>query len=78
MSKGKQGKRHFRAMSQEEEAGIVESKQGKQSGWDNRMGPYDTEAEARQALDTAAKRTEAADAKEAEEEDWGKPPAWEK
>lgn len=55
-----------------------EVQQGKQSGWDNRMGPYDTEAEARQALDTAAKRTEAADVKEAEEEDWGKPPAWEK
>lgn len=35
--------------------------QGKSSGWDSRMGPYDTKAEAERALTTARERTEAAD-----------------
>ncbi|WP_349827720.1 hypothetical protein [Brevibacterium litoralis] len=30
---------------------------GKKSAWENRMGPYDTEEEARNALGTAAERT---------------------
>lgn len=30
---------------------------GPQSSWENRMGPYDTEAEAQAALDTAASRS---------------------
>lgn len=30
---------------------------GRQSSWENRMGPYATEAEARAALDTAAARS---------------------
>jgi len=30
---------------------------GRQSSWENRMGPYDTEAEARRALDTAAAKS---------------------
>lgn len=34
---------------------------GKVSGWDTRMGPYDSEAEARQALEIARTRSEAAD-----------------
>ncbi|APT89276.1 hypothetical protein CFRA_08460 [Corynebacterium frankenforstense DSM 45800] len=32
--------------------------QGKTGSWENRMGPYDTEAEAREALKTAAERNE--------------------
>ncbi len=35
--------------------------QGKTSGWDSRMGPYATRAEAERALTTARERTEAAD-----------------
>lgn len=38
-----------------------EVSEGKVSGWDNRMGPYATEDEARHALDIARQRTEAAD-----------------
>ncbi|AGP30515.1 hypothetical protein [Corynebacterium terpenotabidum] len=34
---------------------------GKVSGWNSRLGPYDTEAEARRALETARARAEAAD-----------------
>lgn len=30
---------------------------GPQSSWENRMGPYDTEAQARSALDTAASKS---------------------
>ena len=43
--------------------------QGKKSGWDTRMGPYDTEEEARQALRIAAARTEAADEWDEEEDE---------
>ena len=32
--------------------------QGETGSWENRMGPYDTEAEAREALKTAAERNE--------------------
>lgn len=35
-----------------------EVNQGKTGSWENRMGPYDTEAEAREALKTAAERNE--------------------
>lgn len=42
---------------------------GKSSGWDTRMGPYDSEDAARQALSTAQQRTEAADAYD-EQDDW--------
>ncbi|MCI6206665.1 MAG: hypothetical protein SPK00_04900 [Corynebacterium glucuronolyticum] len=52
--------------------------QGKQASWDNRMGPYDTEEEARQALTTAAERNKSADKQEEADDNWGKPPAWEK
>lgn len=52
--------------------------QGKESGWDDRMGPYDTKEEAERALKTAADRTKAADAEDAAEDDWGKPASWEK
>lgn len=38
--------------------------QGKQSGWENRMGPYDSEEEARHALDIAEQRNAAADAQD--------------
>ncbi len=38
-----------------------EVSRGKATGWDNRMGPYDTEAAARAALETARARTAAAD-----------------
>lgn len=34
---------------------------GKVTGWDSRLGPYDSEEEARRALDTARARTEAAE-----------------
>lgn len=43
--------------------------QGKASGWDSRMGPYDTQEEAAAALETARKRTEQADAYDTENED---------
>lgn len=35
--------------------------QGKVSGFENRMGPYDSAEEARRAIEIAAARTEAAD-----------------
>ncbi|MGD7002825.1 hypothetical protein [Corynebacterium halotolerans] len=51
--------------------------QGKQGSWDNRMGPYASEAEARDALKVARERNQAADAAEEDEEDWGVAPSWE-
>lgn len=51
--------------------------QGKEGAWEDRMGPYDTRAEAARALETAAARNAAADAEEAEEDDWGEPISWE-
>lgn len=48
----------------------------KTSGWDNRMGPYASEEEARNALTVAKNRNKAADAAEEAEEDWGVPPSW--
>ncbi|MCF4006221.1 hypothetical protein L1O03_03390 [Corynebacterium uropygiale] len=47
-----------------------EVSQGKTSGWENRMGPYSSEAEAREALATAARRNEEAEAQDREDEDW--------
>ncbi|QNH95797.1 SPOR domain-containing protein [Corynebacterium anserum] len=43
--------------------------QGKESGWDSRMGPYDTQEEAAAALETAKKRNEQADAYDADGDD---------
>lgn len=42
---------------------------GRQSGWMDLMGPYSTEEAARNALRTAAERSEAFDAAEEEWED---------
>jgi hypothetical protein len=39
---------------------------GPQSTWEHRMGPYDTEAEARAALDRAASRSAEWDAEDRE------------
>ena len=39
-----------------------EVSQGKSVAWDTRIGPYSTEAEAREALALAAERTREADA----------------
>lgn len=47
-----------------------EVSQGKKSGWENRMGPYATESEAREALARAARRNEEAEAQDREDEDW--------
>ncbi|PRQ10403.1 hypothetical protein C1Y63_11600 [Corynebacterium sp. 13CS0277] len=44
----------------------------------HRMGPYDTEAEAKEALQIAAQREEAAEAYDAEDDNWGEAPSWEK
>ncbi|APT85151.1 hypothetical protein [Corynebacterium aquilae] len=44
----------------------------------HRMGPYDTEAEAREALEIAEKRVEEAEAYDEAGEDWGEKPSWEK
>ncbi|MDY3126764.1 MAG: hypothetical protein SOW59_01345 [Corynebacterium sp.] len=52
--------------------------QGKESGWDERMGPYATEEEARNALAKAKERNQAADAAEKADDNWGKPASWEK
>lgn len=46
-----------------------EVEKGPQSSWEHRMGPYDTEAEARAALDTAAARSAQWDSDDA---DWAK------
>lgn len=48
---------------------------GKQTGWDDRMGPYASEAEARAAMEKVAARNEAADDWDEKDDDWGKPPA---
>ncbi|ANE04468.1 hypothetical protein [Corynebacterium crudilactis] len=45
-----------------------EVSQGKASGFENRMGPYDSEAAARKAIEIAAARTEAADNWDEEED----------
>lgn len=50
-----------------------EVSRGKASGWENRMGPYDSEADAREALTRAAARTEQADAWDEDDDDWGEP-----
>lgn len=39
-----------------------EVSQGKSSGWESRMGPYDSQEEASQALSKARARNEEADA----------------
>lgn len=46
-----------------------EVSQGKTSGWENRMGPYDTREEAENANGIAQARNDAADAAD-EEDDW--------
>lgn len=52
--------------------------QGKQSGWENRMGPYESESEARAALNIAAARNKSADNEDDKDDDWGETPSWEK
>ncbi|WP_426706694.1 SPOR domain-containing protein [Corynebacterium auriscanis] len=42
--------------------------QGKNDSWSNRMGPYDTQAEAAAALETARKNTAAQDAYDEEDD----------
>ncbi|APT91022.1 hypothetical protein CSPHI_08210 [Corynebacterium sphenisci DSM 44792] len=46
---------------------------GKLHGWDDRMGPYDTEAEARAALERVQARNAAADEWDEADDDWGEP-----
>lgn len=53
-----------------QETGQVE--QGKVSSFAHRMGPYDTQEEAANALKIAEARNEAADAYDEEDDDWGK------
>lgn len=43
--------------------------QGKKAGFKNRMGPYETQAEARSALDIAQGRNEIADSWDEPEDD---------
>ncbi|BAU96561.1 hypothetical protein N24_2299 [Corynebacterium suranareeae] len=45
-----------------------EVSQGKTPGFENRMGPYDTEEEARHAISIASARTHAADRWDEEED----------
>lgn len=45
--------------------------QGKKTGWDDRMGPYDSEAEARAAMRKVAERNAIADDWDEEDDDWG-------
>ena len=52
--------------------------QGKVGGWESRMGPYDTQAEASHALEIVEARNAAADAADEAEDHWGKPASWEK
>lgn len=52
--------------------------QGKETSWDDRMGPYATREEAEAAIKTAAERNKAADAADAADDNWGKPASWEK
>ena len=51
---------------------------GKQGGWTNRMGPYDTEEEARHAMDIAERRNREADSFDRENDSWGETPSWDK
>ncbi|MBV7295813.1 SPOR domain-containing protein [Corynebacterium sp. TAE3-ERU12] len=48
--------------------------QGKQKGWNDRMGPYDTEKEARHAMDRVKANNEAADDWDEADDNWGEPP----
>lgn len=43
--------------------------EGKQAGWENRMGPYATREEAEHALQKAAERNKIADEQDAADED---------
>lgn len=52
-----------------------EVEEGRQSSWQELMGPYPTREAAAAALETAAARTEAADDDDREWRDWGRPPA---
>lgn len=52
--------------------------QGKEGSWDDRMGPYDSEAEARNAIDIAQQRNKAAEVEEEADDNWGEPASWEK
>ncbi|MDO4609053.1 SPOR domain-containing protein [Corynebacterium sp.] len=48
-----------------------EVSQGKKQPWTNRMGPYDSEAEARAAMQRVAQRNAAADEWDERDDDWG-------
>lgn len=52
--------------------------QEKVSTWNDRMGPYDTEAEAKNAMEIAKQRNEQADRAEDEDDNWGEPASWDK
>ena len=52
--------------------------QGKETSWDNRMGPYDTREEAERALEKVAERNKQAAAQDEADDDWGEPASWEK
>lgn len=49
--------------------------EGRQSGWQDLMGPYPTREAAQAALETARERTETEDEKDREWREWGEPPA---
>jgi len=49
--------------------------QGPRSMAKDRLGPYDTYAEAAQALERARRRSEAWDEEDAREDDWGAAPS---
>lgn len=51
--------------------------QGKESGWEDRMGPYDSSEEAHNAMKKVAERNKQAEAEESAEDNWGKPAQWE-
>lgn len=52
--------------------------QGPEGSWEERMGPYDSREEAAAALATAEARNKAAEDYDAEDDNWGVKPAWEK
>lgn len=45
--------------------------QGKEGSWSNRMGPYDSESAARDALKIAEARNKQADAEDEADDNWG-------
>ncbi len=41
----------------------------------DRLGPYDSREQAEQALESSRQRTQEQDARDREDDDWGRPPA---